>query len=212
MWGFFPESEFEVIITEETQMSLYKYIRDAWKSPKKNILKDRLKERLVVWRKEPATIRVIRPTRLDRARSLGYRAKQGIIVVRQRLIRGGRQTAKPSRGRRSKRQSRRKDLNISYQTVAEQRAASKHPNCEVLNSYYVAEDGKYYWYEIILIDKNSPTIKKDKSLSWITKVKHTNRVYRGLTSSGKRSRGLYKKGIGAEKARPSQKANKNRLK
>lgn len=193
-------------------MGMYKYLREAWKSPKKGILKQNFKERLVEWRKQPATTRIARPTRLDRARSLGYRAKEGIIVVRQRVLRGGRQTQKVTGGRRSKRQSRKKNLNVSYQTVAETRTADKYPNCEVLNSYYAAQDGKYYWYEIILVDVNQPAIKKDKSLKWLTKVKHTNRAYRGLTSAQKKSRGLRKKGKGAEKARPSQKARGNRLK
>ena len=94
-------------------MSLYKYIREAWKSPKKNILKDQLKDRLIQWRREPATVRVAKPTRLDRARSLGYKAKQGILVIRQRVLRGGRQRPKPAGGRRSKRQSRRKDVAVS---------------------------------------------------------------------------------------------------
>jgi large subunit ribosomal protein L15e len=133
-------------------------------------------------------------------------------VIRQRVNRGGKQKAGNIKGRRSKRMSRKKTLNISYQSIAEQRVADKHPNCEVLNSYYLAEDGRYYWYEVILIDKNHPSIKKDKSLRWITKVKHTNRVYRGKTSAAKSSRGLRKKGKGAEKARPSRKARGNRLK
>jgi large subunit ribosomal protein L15e len=193
-------------------MGMYKYIRDAWKAPSNNILKNQLKDRLVQWRKEPATVRVTKPTRLDRARSLGYRAKQGIIVVRQRLLRGGRQNPKPQGGRRSKRQTRRKDLNVSYQTIAEQRVAAKYVNCEVLNSYYVAEDGRYYWYEVIIVDKNSPAIKKDKQLKWISITKHTNRVFRGLTSSAKKSRGLSYKGKGSEKTRPSQKARGNKLK
>ncbi|MFT4304074.1 MAG: 50S ribosomal protein L15e [Candidatus Woesearchaeota archaeon] len=193
-------------------MGLYKYLRESWKSPRKNILKTDLKERLIQWRKEPVTVRVERPTRLDKARSLGYRAKQGIIIVRQRVVRGGRMTEKPAGGRRSKRMSRRKDLTVSYQTIAETRVADKYLNCEVLNSYYVAQDGKYYWYEIILVDKNHPAIRKDKTLSWISTTKHTNRTYRGLTSSAKKSRALRNKGKGAEKARPTQKAHGNRLK
>ena len=192
-------------------MGMYKYIREAWKSPKKIILKS-IKDRLVEWRKQPTTLRISKPTRLDRARSLGYRAKQGIIVVRQRVLRGGRQRPQIRSGRRSKRFSRRKDVNVSYQSIAERRVAVKYPNCEVLNSYYVAEDGRHYWYEIILVDKNHPAIKKDKTLMWITKVKHTNRVQRGLTSSQKKSRGLRHKGKGAEKVRPSQKSRGNRLK
>jgi len=193
-------------------MGMYKYIRDAWKSPKQDILKNELRGRIAEWRSQPTTFRIERPTRLDRARSLGYRAKQGIIVVRQRVDRGGRMRPRPAGGRRSKRSSLRKDLNLSYQSVAEQRTAAKYPNCEVLNSYYVAEDGIYYWYEVILIDKNHPAIRSDSQLSWITGTKHTNRVFRGLTSAGKRSRALYNKGKGAEKVRPSQAAHGNRIK
>ena len=38
---------------------------------------------------------------------------------------------------------------------------------EVLNSYYVAEDGKYKWYEVILVDPFSSSLKRDKDLGWI---------------------------------------------
>lgn len=193
-------------------MGLYKYLREAWKSPRKNILKNSMRSSVIEWRKQPATVRVLKPTRLDKARSLGYRAKQGIIVVRQKVSRGGRMTEQVAGGRRSKRQSRKKDLNLSYQTVAETRVANKFTNCEVLNSYYVAEDGHYYWYEVILVDKAHPAMKKDKVLNWITKPSANQRAKRGLTSSAKKSRGLRNKGIGAEKVRPTQKANGNRMK
>jgi large subunit ribosomal protein L15e len=193
-------------------MGLYKYLREAWKSPRKNILKESMRERLIEWRKQPSTVRILKPTRLDKARSVGYRAKQGIIVVRQRVSRGGRMRERHIKGRRSKRMSNRLDLNLSYQTVAEQRAEKKYPNCEVLNSYYVAQDGKSFWYEVILVDKDHPAIRKDKTLKWIADPKHTRRVTRGLTSSAKKSRGLRNKGKGAEKIRPTQKAHGNRMK
>ncbi len=187
-------------------MSIYKYIREAWKRPKDSI-PELWTERLIQWRREPATIRIERPTRLDRARSLGYKAKPGFVIVRQRVSRGGRLKEKFHGGRRSKRMSRRKDLKISYQVVSEMRAAKKYPNLEVLNSYWVAKDGLYYWYEIILVDKEHPAIKADKNISWISEKQHTRRAFRGLTSAGKRSRGiLTNKGIGAEKLRPSMRA------
>lgn len=166
---------------------MYKYIRNLWKKPLVN-MPELYKKRLIVWRKEPATVRIKRPTRLDRARSLGYRAKQGFVLVRQRVKRGGRQREKIKHGRRSKHMRRRKVLNMSYQTVAEQRAAKKHKNCEVLNSYFVAKDGLYYWYEIILVDISHPAILKDKKINWIVEKQHKGRVFRGLTSSSKRSR------------------------
>ena len=191
-------------------MGMYQYIRETWKKPKEN-LGDIWKERLIRWRKEPVIIRIEKPTRLDRARSLGYKAKQGFVIVRQRVSRGGRQRPKIRAGRRSKHFGRRKIVGKSYQWIAEERAAKKYHNCEVLNSYYVAEDGRYYWYEIILVDKAHPQILADKNLRWIAEKQHTRRVFRGLTAAGKRSRGiLTHKGKGAEKLRPSLRAHDRR--
>ena len=82
-------------------MGMYKYIQDLWKKPKEN-MPDLWKERLIAWRREPVTVKIERPTRLDRARSLGYKALQGIIVVRQKLTRGGRQRPKIRKARRPK--------------------------------------------------------------------------------------------------------------
>lgn len=190
-------------------MGMYKYIREAWKQPKQNI--EFLRKRMIEWKAEPTTIRIKYPTRLDRARSLGYKAKQGYIIVRQRVDRGGRKKPKFMRGRRPKRMSRRKDVKISYQVVAEQRAAEKFPNLEVLNSYFVGKDGRHYWYEMVMVDKAHPNIIADKNINWIMQKQHRGRVYRGLTAAGKRSRGiLTHKGKGAEKLRPSMRA-KSRL-
>ncbi len=179
-------------------MGMYKYVRDLWKKPKKN-LGEVQKNRLILWRKQPVTVRIKKPTRIDRARSLGYKAKQGFILIRQRVGRGGRMKPKTAGGRRPKRSSRNKVVKKSYQWVAEERAVKKYSNCEVLNSYYVGEDGKHYWYEVILLDREHPNIKKDMVLKRI--VKQKGRVHRGLTSTGKKTRGLRKKGKGAEKVR-----------
>ncbi len=191
-------------------MALYKYIRKAWRRPKelKGELSQLWKQRLIKWRRDPATIRIDKPTRLDRARSLGYKAKPGFIVVRQRVIRGGRKRAKPRAGRTSKHMSIRKDLKLSYQVVAEQRVTKKFPNLEVLNSYYLANDGRYAWFEVILVDKEHPAIKADKNINWINNKTQKRRVFRGLTSAGKKSRGMRGKGRGREKVRPSMRANK----
>lgn len=166
-------------------MAIYKHIRELWKQPKKN-LGEIYRQRLIEWRKQQATIRVRRPTRLDRARSLGYRAKQGIIVVRQRVGRGGHTRPTIRRGRRSKHSSQRKNLSMSYQLIAEIKAQKSYVNCEVLNSYFVGKDGKHYWYEVILVDRAHPNIIKDKKLNWISLKK--GRVYRGLTSAGRKSK------------------------
>ena len=183
-------------------MGMYQYIREAWKKPREL---DFWQQRLVKWREEPATLRIERPTRLDRARSLGYKAKPGFVIVRQRVNRGGRQRPQIRHPRRSKAMSRRKDLTMNYQQVAENRTARKYPNCEVLNSYYAGEDGLHYWYEIILVDRFNPSVMADPKISWI--MNHKGRSERGLTSAGRRSRGLLNKGKGAEKIRPSLRAH-----
>ncbi|ALV62505.1 LSU ribosomal protein L15e [Thermococcus sp. 2319x1] len=47
-------------------------------------------------------------------------------------------------------------------------------------------------------------------IAWIAGKAHKGRVFRGLTSAGKRSRGLLNKGKGAEKVRPSIRAHRGR--
>lgn len=181
-------------------MNLHKHLSNFYNTEESRKL---FQERLVQWRQEPVVVKVEYPTRLDRARSLGYKAKQGIIVVRIRLKKSRRLRPLIKKGRRSKHRRRKKIVNKSYRLIAEERAVRRYTNMEVLNSYYVYEDGKYKWFEVILVDKNHPSVKNDKNLSWVTKSQHTRRVFRGLTSAGKRSRGLRKKGKGAEKIRPS---------
>ena len=179
-------------------MSMYKYIRKLWKKPKAE-MPELWRARLIKWRKEPSTVRLKRPTRLDRARSLGYKAKQGYLIVRQRVLRGGHRRPTIRKGRRPKHSRQSMVLNKSYRQIAEQRANKKYPNCEVLNSYWVAEDGMFYWYEVVLVDKAHPVIQADKNINWISDRQHKRRVYRGLTSAGRKSRGLRNKGKGAEK-------------
>jgi large subunit ribosomal protein L15e len=179
-------------------MGMYKYIRKLWKNPKGS-LGEIQRKRLVLWRRQPVTVRIEHPTRIDRARSLGYKAKQGFIIVRQRVNRGGKMRPDTLGGRRPKTARLRLVLDKNYQQIAEERAATKYVNCEVLNSYYAGEDGRHYWYEIILIDRHHPNILNDINLRNIAAQK--GRAFRGLTSAGKKSRGLRNKGFGAEKAR-----------
>ncbi|MBN2053257.1 50S ribosomal protein L15e [Candidatus Woesearchaeota archaeon] len=179
-------------------MGMYKYVRELWKSPKKN-LGEIQRQRLVLWRKQPVTVRVEHPTRIDRARSLGYKAKQGFIIVRQRVVRGGKMRPHELGGRRPKANRLKLVLDKNYQQIAEEKAARKFTNCEVLNSYYAGEDGRNYWFEIIMIDRHHPNIMNDVNLRRVAEQR--GRTFRGLTSAGRKSRGLRNKGLGAEKAR-----------
>ena len=100
---------------------------------------------------------------------------------------------------------------IRDRRIAEERASKRYPNLEVLNSYWVGEDGKNKFFEVIMLDPHHPVIQADKKYNWISSGNsHKGRAERGKTSAGKRGRGLHNKGKGAEKLRPSLKANKNR--
>ncbi|MBS3107812.1 50S ribosomal protein L15e [Candidatus Woesearchaeota archaeon] len=186
-------------------MGFYKRLREIYKNPKEN-LGELWTQRLVKMRREPVIIKLDRPTRIDRARSLGYKAKEGFLMVRVRLLRGGRKRKKHCMARKSKNARLNKIVSKSYQVVAEERAQRWFHNLEVLNSYEIAKDGVYRWYEIIMIDPNHPVIKADRHYNWIANSK--KRVLRGLTSAGRKSRGLRGKGKGFEKIRPSLRANK----
>lgn len=167
-------------------------------------------DRLIKWRRELAVERIERPTRLDRARALGYRAKQGYVMARIRVKKGGRHRKRPRRGRRPKRMGIFVTPGKSRQVIAEERVAKKFPNLQVLNSYFVEEDGIHRWFEVILVDPAHPVIQKDNKINWICESQHKGRVHRGLTSAGKKSRGLRRKGKGAEKIRPSLRAHGRR--
>jgi large subunit ribosomal protein L15e len=185
-------------------MGLTKFLREFWKKPDKKILR----ERMIEWRRSEAITKVDKPLRLDRARSLGYKAKKGIIVVRVRVVRGGHKRSRPNKARRSKRLHIRKNLRKNYQQIAEERVARKYKNMEVLNSYNIGKDGKHYFYEVILVDRATPEIKSDKELSFVTKPANKARAQRALTSAGKKARGQQRnKKSKVPKAFPSLRSN-----
>ena len=183
---------------------MYHYLRQAWKKPDLKTLR----ERMIEWRDSNAIERVEKPLRLDRARALGYKAKKGFIILRVRILRGGRRRKREGvKGRKTRKTTIRKTLKMNYQWVAEIRAARKYPSLEVLNSYKIGKDGKYYFYEVIMIDPSKPEIKNDKTLSWISSYKNRKRAERGLTSAAKKSRGLMSKSP-KQKVRPSLRSRK----
>jgi len=127
-----------------------------------------MRDRAIIWRRQPSMVRIDKPTRLDRARAVGYKAKKGFVVVRARISRGGRRKKRPTLGRRQKRMGVVKFTpSKSRRLMAEERVARKYPNLEVLNSYWVWQDGRHKWFEVILVDPHHPAIKSDKDVGWI---------------------------------------------
>jgi len=124
-----------------------------------------LRNRAITWRRQNAMLKIDRPSRLLRARRLGYKAKEGIIVVRMRVGMGGMRKQRPRGGRRPKHLGvTRIKADINMQQVAENRTLEKYVNMKLLGSYFLYKDGHYIWYEIILADPSHPRIAKDKEL------------------------------------------------
>lgn len=160
--------------------------------------------RMALWRKQPVVARVDKPTNIARARELGYKAKQGVIVARARVGRGRRKRPKPDLGRKPTKSGRFFSPSKSLQRQAEEKASAHFTNCEAIGSYWVGQDGENKFFEIILVDRAHPAIMSDRQLSGMASQR--GRAFRGLTAAGKKGRGLTVKGIGAEKLRPSLRA------
>ncbi len=181
---------------------LYHYLREGWKkrSP------EEVRNEMIAWRASDAVTRVEKPIRIDKARMLGYKAKEGFIVLRVRVARGGRTRKRAGvKGRKSRKQTIKKTLKMNYRWVAEIRAARKYPTLEVLNSYNLGKDGKHYFYEVLMVDPAKSEIKTDRTTKWISNGANRKRAERGLTSAAKKSRGLRSKSPKL-KVRPSLRA------
>merc|ERR1712144_190254 len=142
-------------------MGAYKYIEELWRKKQSDVLRFLLRVRCWEYRQLPSICRLTRPTRPDKARRLGYKAKQGVVVYRTRVRRGGRK--KPvSKG-------------IVYGKPVHQGITALKPK---RNAQSRAEE----------------------------KVGRKCGGLRGLTSAGKKHRGLKAKGHLGHKRRPSERA------
>ncbi|MDD5111267.1 MAG: 50S ribosomal protein L15e [Candidatus Altiarchaeota archaeon] len=197
-------------------MGYQKYVKDAYKhlnDAEGALLRGIIAERRKELRNSRPIVRLEHPTRIDQAHKYGYKAKQGFTVARVRIRAGGMRKARPSRGSKPIHFAIEKITpGKSIQRMAEERASKRYSNMEVLGSYKIFKDGRSHWFEVILVDPSHPAIQNDKDVSWLATGTHRNRALRGLTPAGRRGRGLYNKGKGSERSRPSIRANRKRAK
>merc|ERR1719163_910669 len=194
-------------------MGAYKYLQELWRKKKSDVMRFVMRVRCWEYRQLPVVHRASKPSRLDKARACGYKAKQGYSVYRVRIRRGGRKRAvgkgivygKPVHGGIRKLKKAR-----SHRSVAEEKIGRRCSNMRVLNSYWVGQDAAYKFYEVIVVDPAHKAIKDDPRINWIVSEKHNRRELRGLTSAGKKYRGLRQKGYRANALRPSRRANYKR--
>ena len=165
-------------------MGAYRYIQETLHNEYKKA-DARYKAKVRMWRKEPGIVLVDYPSNLVRARRLGYKAKQGYVMVRIRMEKGRRTRRKPMGGRKPRHNYRFVQPGISHQHIAERRVNRRYKNMEVLNSYWAGEDGNYKYFEVILADPSRKTVCN-------TAVIRKGKSFRGLTSTGLRARGLWK--------------------
>lgn len=145
----------------------------------------------------PKIIRVTRPTRPDKARRLGYKAKQGFVVYRVAVRRGGRKRPNSKGivyGKPANQGINQLKFRRNLRSVAEERAGRVCGNLRVLNSYWINQDSTYKYFEVILVDPSHNAIRRDPRINWICNPVHKHRELRGLTSAGKKSRGYRKRG------------------
>ncbi len=161
-------------------MGAYKHIKKNFEK-QYNERSPEHKKRIMKWRRQGTIERIDRPTNLARARNQGYKAKQGFVLARVRTRRGSGRHTRPKGGRRPKRMGFKKRTRAkNKKRIAEERAARKFPNLEVLNSYWVGEDGLFKWHEVIMVDPSHPAIKSDKD---ITIDEDKGRAFRGKTNA-----------------------------
>merc|ERR1712110_189363 len=188
----------------------YRYLQELWKRKQCEAMQFVLRLRTWEYRQLPVVHRCSRPSRTDKARRLGYKAKQGYCVYRVAVRRGGRKRMVSKGivyGKTSSQGVNKIKATRNFRSLAEERVGRRCGALRVLNSYWVGQDGTYKYYEVIMVDPNHAAIRNDARINWICNPVHKHREIRGLTAAGKGYRGLRKRGNRDNKKRPSRKAN-----
>ncbi|CAM1504144.1 Fc.00g017350.m01.CDS01 [Cosmosporella sp. VM-42] len=176
-------------------MGALKYVEELQKKKQSDVMRFLLRVRCWELRQLNVIHRASRPSRLDKARRLGYKAKQGYVIYRVRVRRGGRKRPVPkgaTYGKPTNQGVNQLKYQRSLKATAEERVGRRCANLRVLNSYWINQDSTYKYYEVILVDPQHKAIRIDPRINWIVNPVHKHREARGLTATGKKSRGLNK--------------------
>lgn len=191
-------------------MGAYKYLEELWKKKQTDLLRFVLRMRTWEYRQLGVIHKCNHPSRPDKARKLGFKRKQGFVIYRIRIRRGGRKRPVPKGiiyGKPKTQGVGGLKAYRSLRSVAEERVGRKVPGLRVLNSYWVAQDATFKFFEVIMVDVAHNAIRNDAKINWLCNPVHKHRELRGLTAAGKKFRGLKAKGKADNKQRPSRRAN-----
>ncbi|CAN6709806.1 unnamed protein product [Malus baccata var. baccata] len=170
-----------MVLADDKNLAKYYFARILWRRKPSELCGSRSG---TLYRQHPSIVQITHPPRPDKARQSGYRPssrgghKRPVAI----LCMVNPQTSS--------------SLNWNYNgasAVAEECVGRK---------LGVLTDSTYKYYEVILVD-----VAHNPRISWICNPVHKHRELRGLTSAGKKCRGLNGKGHLHHKARPSMRAN-----
>ncbi|KAJ0970599.1 hypothetical protein J5N97_018558 [Dioscorea zingiberensis] len=156
-------------------MGAYKYVSELWRKKQSDVMRFLQRVRCWEYRQHPSIVRVTRPTCPDKARRLGYKAKQGYVIYRVRVRRGGRKRPVPK--------------GIVY----------GKPKNQGFGPISISRLS-------LLMLLTVQSVNRTPGLTGSARVSTSRRELRGLTSAGKKYRGLRGKGHLHHKARPSRRA------
>lgn len=199
--------EFTIFATP-IMLEFMNIVREIERKKQCDIVKYRTRLALTEARQSESVYRVERPFNLIRARTLGYKAKTGYVLYRATVKKGD-----PLRSQFNNGNTRGKCVNagihqikssVNDQTQAEMLVGRTHTNMRVFNSYMIGKDAHNKYYEVIAVDSNHNSIRNDPKINFLCDAVHKRRECRGLTSAGKKSRGLgkgikYNKTIGGSR-------------
>ena len=183
-------------------MGALKYVEEIQKKKQSDILRFLLRVRCWEYRSLNVIHRASRPSRPDKARRLGYKAKQGYVIYRIRVRRGNRK--KPvAKGATYGKPTNQGVNQLKYQrslrSTAEERVGRRCANLRVLSgsspptfsegiggsnehwsadSYWVNQDATYKYFEVILVDPQHKAIRRDARINWIVKPVHKVRCHK----------------------------------
>jgi large subunit ribosomal protein L15e len=172
-------------------------MEELWRHKQSDALRFLMRVRAWEYRQRPNILTCNRPSRTDKAHRLGYKAKQGYVIVRAGVRRGGRKRQNHRGmvfGKPKHQGINQLKFERNLQNLAEEKVGRKYANLRVLNSYWINQDASMKYYEVILVDPSHKKIRNDPRINWIVNPVHKHRELRGLTSSGRKGRGIRKQG------------------
>lgn len=174
-------------------MTFSQILREVHRKKQSDIMHYMTRIAMVEARQNEVVFRKERPSYLERARKLGYKAKQGVCVFGVRIVKGD--TPRDyhngnTRGKCVNAGIHQIKSSLNKQALAEQIVGKKLGSLRVLGSYEIGQDLHYHHFEVIMVDPSHNAIRNDRSLNWICQGNKKHREMRGLTSAGRKSRGL----------------------